>query len=39
MGRHGIIFIGQLEGFEGYMIDQQGQAIFTSGFEGYVSYD
>ncbi|MCX6044287.1 MAG: FAD:protein FMN transferase [Chloroflexi bacterium] len=37
MGRAGITFIEQLEGFEGYQIDQQGQAIFTSGFARYVS--
>lgn len=37
MGRAGITFIEQLDGFEGYQIDQQGQAIFTSGFARYVS--
>ncbi|CAN5695128.1 FAD:protein FMN transferase [soil metagenome] len=38
MGRAGITFIEQLDGFEGYQIDQQGQAIFTSDFSRYVSY-
>lgn len=33
MGRAGIEFIEQLSGFEGYMIDSQGIAISTSGFE------
>jgi len=36
MGRRGILFIEQLEGFEGYMIDAQARATFTSGFERYV---
>ncbi|HEY4384429.1 MAG TPA: FAD:protein FMN transferase [Ktedonobacteraceae bacterium] len=36
MGRKGIHFIEQLAGFEGYMIDAQGRATFTSGFERYV---
>src|SRR5258708_10776229 len=39
MGRDGIIFIESLEGFEGYMIDKNGQATLTSGFEGYVCND
>ncbi|MGB8645159.1 MAG: FAD:protein FMN transferase [Anaerolineae bacterium] len=39
MGRKGIEFIARLEGFEGYMIDAQGQATYTSGFERYVSHD
>jgi thiamine biosynthesis lipoprotein len=38
MGRAGIVFIENLEGFEGYMIDQHGQATFTSRFAGYVQY-
>jgi len=33
MGRDGIYFIECLEGFEGYMIDQDKQATFTTGFE------
>jgi thiamine biosynthesis lipoprotein len=36
MGRRGIYFIEQLEGFEGFMIDAQGMATLTSGFERYV---
>ena len=36
MGREGIRFIEQLRGFEGYMIDAQARATFTSGFERYV---
>lgn len=32
MGREGINFIENLPGFEGYQIDAQGQATFTSGF-------
>lgn len=36
MGRKGIQFIEQLEDFEGYMIDAQARATFTSGFERYV---
>ncbi len=39
MGRDGIVFIEQLEGFEGYMIDAQGIATLTSGFERYVCHD
>lgn len=31
MGRKGIYFIEKLEGFEGYMITKEGNAIFTSG--------
>lgn len=33
MGRAGIAFIEGLAGFEGYMIDAQGIATYTSGFE------
>lgn len=33
MGRAGIAFIEGLSGFEGYMIDAQGIATYTSGFE------
>jgi thiamine biosynthesis lipoprotein len=36
MGRKGIEFIETLAGFEGYMIDAQARAMFTSGFERYV---
>ena len=38
MGRDGIRFIENLEGFEGYLIDQHGQAIFTSRFARYVQH-
>ena len=37
MGRKGIGFIERLAGFEGYMIDAQAQATYTSGFERYVA--
>jgi thiamine biosynthesis lipoprotein len=36
MGRAGVEFIERLDGFEGYMIDRNGQATFTSGFTRYV---
>ncbi len=36
MGEQGIIFIEELDGFEGYQIDQNGLATFTTGFERYV---
>ncbi len=36
MGRDGIEFIESLEGFEGYIIDSDGQATFTSDFRRYV---
>lgn len=36
MGREGIRFIATLTDFAGYMIDAQGQATFTTGFERYV---
>ena len=36
MGRKGIQFIEKLTGFEGYMIDAEARATFTSGFERYV---
>lgn len=39
MGRAGINFIENLDGFEGYMIDEYKQATFTSGFARYVSRD
>lgn len=35
MGEPGIAFIESLDGFEGYMIDKNGRATLTSGFEGY----
>jgi thiamine biosynthesis lipoprotein len=38
MGCEGILFVEALEGFEGYMIDQQHLATFTSGFARYVSH-
>jgi thiamine biosynthesis lipoprotein len=39
MGRRGIEFVERLDGFEGYMIDRDQQATFTSGFERYVNRD
>jgi thiamine biosynthesis lipoprotein len=36
MGRTGIQFIEQLSGFEGYSIDANARATYTSGFERYV---
>jgi FAD:protein FMN transferase len=39
MGREGIRFIEKLVEFEGYQIDRNGQATFTSGFGRYVAYD
>jgi thiamine biosynthesis lipoprotein len=39
MGREGIVFIENLNGFEGYLIDQHRQATFTSGFERYTRHD
>ncbi|NDE68259.1 FAD:protein FMN transferase [bacterium] len=39
MGAEGINFIEGLEGFEGYMIDGQGVATMTSGFDGFVKKD
>ncbi len=35
MGKKGISFIENLKGFEGYMIDKNGIATLTSGFEKY----
>ena len=35
MGKPGIDFIEQLKGFEGYLIDKEGIATMTSGFEKY----
>jgi thiamine biosynthesis lipoprotein len=37
MGREGIVFIERRDGLEGYMIDLNGQATLTSGFERYVT--
>jgi len=39
MGRAGIYFIEHLEGFEGYMIDKDKVATFTTGFERFVLHD
>lgn len=36
MGRKGIYFIEQQPGLEGYMIDEEGIATYTTGFEQYV---
>lgn len=36
MGREGINFIDNLVGFEGYMIDKNGIATMTKGFEKYI---
>jgi thiamine biosynthesis lipoprotein len=36
MGKQGIRFIEELPGFEGYMIDANATATYTSGFERYV---
>jgi thiamine biosynthesis lipoprotein len=35
MGRQGIFFIESLEDFDGYMIDQDGRATFTTNFPRY----
>jgi thiamine biosynthesis lipoprotein len=39
MGRDGILFIERLAGFEGYLIDRNRQATFTSGFARYICHD
>ncbi len=39
MGRGGIGFVEALEGLEGYMIDSNKMATFTSGFEAYVDHE
>ena len=39
MGRNGIRFIENLDGFEGYMIDQKKIATYTTNFERYVLHD
>ncbi len=36
MGREGINFINNLSGFEGYMIDKNGVATMTEGFQKYI---
>ncbi len=36
MGRDGIYFVEELDGLEGYMIDANGQATYTTGFERFV---
>lgn len=36
MGKEGINFIENLEGFEGYLIDENGMATMTSGFEAFL---
>jgi len=36
MGEKGINFIEKLKGFEGYMIQKDKKAVYTSGFENYV---
>ncbi len=38
MGSAGIVFVENRPGLEGYMIDQDGQATFTSGFARYVAH-
>jgi thiamine biosynthesis lipoprotein len=38
MGRPGIAFIETLPGFEGYLIDVDGRATYTSGFMRYVDH-
>ncbi len=38
MGREGILFIENLNGFEAYMIDQDRQATYTSGFDRSVQH-
>ena len=37
MGKKGIKFIEKLKGFEGYMIQKDKIAVYTSGFENYLS--
>jgi FAD:protein FMN transferase len=39
MGKQGILFIENLNGFEGYMINKDGLATETSGFEKYTGSD
>lgn len=35
MGEKGIMFIEKLNGFEGYMVDKNGLATMTGGFQAY----
>ncbi len=37
MGRDGIYFVEQTPGLEGYLVDRNGRATFTGGFEGYTT--
>lgn len=37
MGKEGIFFINKLSGFEGYMVDNNGIATMTDGFEKYIA--
>ena len=37
MGKAGIFFIEQLDGFEGYVVEANGRATWTSGFGAFVS--
>ena len=37
MGRDGIAFIEQTPALEGYLVDRNGRATFTSGFESYAA--
>lgn len=39
MGEEGIRFIESLPDYEGYMIEQDGMATFTTGFTRYVTHD
>ena len=39
MGRQGIFFIEALRGFEGYMIDRDQRATYTTGFHRYLLND
>ncbi|MHB1275120.1 MAG: FAD:protein FMN transferase [Candidatus Humimicrobiaceae bacterium] len=39
MGQQGILFVENLNGFEGYMINKDGLATETSGFEKYTGSD
>ena len=36
MGKKGIAFIESLKGFEGYLIQNDKKAVYTSGFENYI---
>ncbi len=39
MGKNGIAFIEQLQGFEGYQIDGAGIATMTSGFAQVICHE